>query len=1409
MDWVQCKIFISSTFRDMYYEREYLAKQVFYELKAWCHERRILLSEIDLRWGITEWMAREEHSTILKCLNGVDESRPFFLCFLGQYRGWMPKRTEISDPTFVLYPALEAVLGKRSATEMEIYQAIDGSNAQAVFFRRSPSYLETMPPELRKVYTNESLKDEDERKTADKAVSELAEVILPGRGCRPIAYSASYKDRILTDFRVDGKPLAERILHELKERIIACFPERAELPERSDFERKLDVQAGRLFMASLEYKDRGDTAALESRWSSEGGPLLLRGASGSGRSAFFSKWLKEYHSNAVYRFCDTGDSLTEVLEDICRQLGVESNGRAPSLSDTMSRLERVCAGRAVIIAMDGLEHFLTLEATQLLSVKGLKLLGTVRGDCPEGERLSVWAQEHDIGVFEVWPFTSADDRKDLVDLYLKRYLKTLDTTQMEILLKKPGTINPLFMRIVLSELRLFGSFEGLAGFLEAFGDSVESAFTAVLERLEKDYEATAIGSDLVVGVFSSLAASGDGLSLKEWELASGCAVHNGHLQMILRQIEPFMRVTISDGEAIYYFGYDTFLAAAKKRYQDRLDNIHARLYDIFMSESDPGKNSRFEGSLRALEKLFFHAKYTGNTGNLADSVFYLNSRIRRGGLYRLLQDLADCLNETSIRLLTFLQASAGSLAHWPDSFISLLNHEGGWFKEKAEAFTERQDMPCFDFDKVALPGLPARDGAGLTQFVDTGKSGAGGETLAAGGESLAAGVSVSNISRSANIVTARHFSNVFATDYASGARLIYRFEKSETIAVYDGDNPEKDPAFIRIAKGRVSSLFVSIDGCRLAVAYENGDLNVLYIRWDDRSPSWYDTVWKGRYLRPEENRPAFVWDGDSLIFQAEDRAASRLSFASGDPVVEKIMELTGDVTSISVNIPGATPFIATRAVDGAVLYNGSSSIKLDYPVSCMCRLDEGIAAATEDGTLQVYDSVTLAARRKISVRMPARVLLRQGESLYAISRDYTDGFLFRFADGAGMSGVPGGGSGKSIVDCEDTPGVDGIGLCRVTGCDELFPRGRIFYIIRAGFDEKGRFYSLTGESFHSVVFDKPDGESSGISPNPGFREELPTGEKNQELPVEICCVTDDGSGAGAIVKAGCVLYRCTPKGLKERIEIGAYRFCWLQKAGIAIGYCRINGVGLCCFLKDRVVFTDVPEVIAGGAAGNGMWLLGESGAVYRVGEDGGISAVLPHIAGRPPESNTCFGTSGRPPESITCFATSDGASESITCFGNILVLSCLDTSAARIGHRLTVFDDHGGSLERINELFFPSDCGHYQFSVIDPLTKKIYAFISKDGNTISLASGDIRSFDIRTAVSAPLPFVRSVQNAIFSNGIIYIREAGGVIHAIDADVRRLCTMEPVRAINALHNCGGSVYAESKGQLYRLVVKGSN
>ena len=48
------RVFLSSTFRDMAKEREYLNKVIFPEVRQATRERGVEFSAIDLRWGVTE-----------------------------------------------------------------------------------------------------------------------------------------------------------------------------------------------------------------------------------------------------------------------------------------------------------------------------------------------------------------------------------------------------------------------------------------------------------------------------------------------------------------------------------------------------------------------------------------------------------------------------------------------------------------------------------------------------------------------------------------------------------------------------------------------------------------------------------------------------------------------------------------------------------------------------------------------------------------------------------------------------------------------------------------------------------------------------------------------------------------------------------------------------------------------------------------------------------------------------------------------------------------------------------------------------------------------------------------------------------------------------------------------------------
>lgn len=88
------RVFVSSTFKDMHSERDYLARFVFPELREKCRLRGLEFIDIDLRWGVTEEEAKRG-SALDICLEEIERSRPFFIGLLGERYGWVPLPSRI------------------------------------------------------------------------------------------------------------------------------------------------------------------------------------------------------------------------------------------------------------------------------------------------------------------------------------------------------------------------------------------------------------------------------------------------------------------------------------------------------------------------------------------------------------------------------------------------------------------------------------------------------------------------------------------------------------------------------------------------------------------------------------------------------------------------------------------------------------------------------------------------------------------------------------------------------------------------------------------------------------------------------------------------------------------------------------------------------------------------------------------------------------------------------------------------------------------------------------------------------------------------------------------------------------------------------------------------------------------
>lgn len=159
------RIFISSTFKDLQEERDYLVKVTFPQMRRLAQERNVYVTLIDLRWGITE--EETKSGEVLRiCLKEIEKSIPFFIGIVGNRYGWIPNTKEISTAIINKIPKLQSYLDKKlSITEIEfLYGALDRKEkTNASFYIKEVStkdkeYNKKLEQLKTKVYNNKYYK---------------------------------------------------------------------------------------------------------------------------------------------------------------------------------------------------------------------------------------------------------------------------------------------------------------------------------------------------------------------------------------------------------------------------------------------------------------------------------------------------------------------------------------------------------------------------------------------------------------------------------------------------------------------------------------------------------------------------------------------------------------------------------------------------------------------------------------------------------------------------------------------------------------------------------------------------------------------------------------------------------------------------------------------------------------------------------------------------------------------------------------------------------------------------------------------------------------------------------------------------------------------------------------------------
>ena len=575
------RVFLSSTFRDMAEERDELVKRVFPEIRRAAEDRGVAVAEVDLRWGITDEQAAEGRVLPL-CLGEIDNSRPFFLCVLGERYGWVPK--SISKALRREFPWLKRARG-RSVTELEILHAVLNAPSKtmtAFFYLRDPAALDRLPAGAnRRDFVAES------RKHAAKLRKLKSRIRASGFPVRE-----GYRD---------ARELGEWVKEDLRQSLDRVAPPGS---SPDPFERETDQHGGYAAARRSVFLGGERAMAALDAWAEDAASsraLLICGASGSGKSALLANWASrrqarelviEHYVGATSLSADWAGLVRRILEALRRTRGIarEIPSDPRLLRHALAEwLPLAARSGPILLILDGLD--------QLEDRDGALDLPWLPVDLPPGVRIAASALAGRAHAeadrrgwvrFETAALTKAD-RRALVAAHLGGFSKSLSTARVERMVGANGSGNPLFLRALLEEVRVGGVHERLDDMIGRYVDAADprELFGRILARWQEDYERDRPG--LVRDALRLIWGARRGLT--ESELLD--ALGPGMPQVAWAELHAAAGRTLSDHAGLIGFFHDAVRRAVEDRFVAGEGKvIHAQLAEFF--DSRPASPRRID-----------------------------------------------------------------------------------------------------------------------------------------------------------------------------------------------------------------------------------------------------------------------------------------------------------------------------------------------------------------------------------------------------------------------------------------------------------------------------------------------------------------------------------------------------------------------------------------------------------------------------------------------------------------------------------------------------------------------------------------------------------------------------------------------------------------------------------------------
>lgn len=559
------KVFLSSTFKDMSEERDYLARNVFMELEAEALKRNVALNLLDLRWGITAEESKQGLVTEI-CLKEIEASRPFFISIIGDRYGWIPSKEDFPENSslFESFPWVkEDIKNGLSITEIEIQYGVLRNKLplKAFFYIKGTSKDDTL----------------DDSKEAKK-LRHLKEQILAQKE-HPVKFYKTVKE------------LGEQIKLDIQQQMNLVFPKQEEM---NALEESAYIQECILRTKTEHYIPiEGAFNYIDSFLISPNRLLVIKGDSGSGKSSLLANWMihnKNRDYKVIYHFIDSsyyGNDYSFIIVrfyyKVCELLNIQptvdwTHVRANEYVQELNNLLNKCNGNFVFV-IDGLNQLdaggdaYNLQWFPKLDSR-TKIICSTNNDIYEITRALM---NKSADIYYVPAFSDFLSLKAAIIDYLRPYRKALEDSQIEKIYNNKTFENPLLLFSLLEELRLWGIYEEFDERLDYYIlNSDQNAFLErMFMRLEQDIS---LFTDNHIGeVFLLLSLSRNGII--DSDIADILDIPRVVVSSILYKCHRFISVyggrsSISHSLITNYIKkrYDSYLECVQNKYKSYLTN---------------------------------------------------------------------------------------------------------------------------------------------------------------------------------------------------------------------------------------------------------------------------------------------------------------------------------------------------------------------------------------------------------------------------------------------------------------------------------------------------------------------------------------------------------------------------------------------------------------------------------------------------------------------------------------------------------------------------------------------------------------------------------------------------------------------------------------------------------------------